>query len=78
MLYLVGNIDLKWHRLNLILKLLSKLNKIDIFGYDYIIDYWSVWFLSEKVCIYGSILADMLCENAQWNWLITADNCKKM
>jgi hypothetical protein len=23
-------------------------------------------------------LADMLCEKAQWNWLITADNCKQM
>jgi hypothetical protein len=21
---------------------------------------------------------DMLCEKVQWNWLITADNCKQM
>jgi hypothetical protein len=30
------------------------------------------------VCNYGTILANMLCEKVQWNWSITADNCKQM
>ena len=86
MFYHVGNcqnIDLKWHTLNLLLELLFKLKKnvrVDILCYDYIIDHWifySVWFLIEKLWLQNySGRYDMW--KLQWNWLITADNCKQM
>jgi hypothetical protein len=32
----------------------------------------------QKVCNYGTIMADKLCEKRQWNGLIIADNGKQM
>ena len=55
---------------------------VDTFVYDYTIDhgifYKAFDFLIENDCNYGTILADMLCEKAQWNRLLTADYCKQM
>ena len=34
--------------------------------------------IGQTFCNYGTILADVLCEKVQWNWLITANNCKQM
>ena len=64
---------MKWHTLNLLLKLLSKLNYIlELIFFRLwfnILDHWifykSIWFLIEKVCNYGTFLADKLCEKAQ-------------